>query len=54
MKQKPSIDEIEQLMDNHEDSAIEILPTGEVVVSEKLEGEKKILTSKEPNIGDNY
>jgi hypothetical protein len=57
MKQKPSIDDLERLLNSEEDTPIQILPNGEIrevgqATSSEM-GSKKPLTMKE-NLGGEY
>jgi hypothetical protein len=57
MNQKPSIDDLERLLNSEEDSPIQILPNGEIravgQASVSDMGSKKPLTMKE-NLGGEY
>jgi hypothetical protein len=57
MKQKPSIDDLERLLNSEEDTPIQILPNGEIrevgQASAAEMGAKKPLTMKE-NLGGEY
>jgi hypothetical protein len=57
MKQKPTIDELEQLLNSEEDTPIQILPNGEIreigQATAADMGNKKPLTLKE-NLGGEY
>ena len=57
MKQKPTIDDLEKLLNSEEDTPIQILPNGEIrqvgQASAPEIGSKKPLTMKE-NLGGEY
>lgn len=57
MKQKPSIDDLERLLNSEEDTPIQILPNGEIrevgQATASETGSKKPLTMRE-NLGGEY
>jgi hypothetical protein len=56
-KEKTKIEQLEDILNSEEDTPIEILPNGEIVARDKIEGldlsNKKPLTMRE-NLGGEY